>query len=74
MNAKEIDELATHLVGEFSAQKDDDVRDKDIIRQKHVIEAQKDRKLQVKLEHPLGAGGFSAAVPNVGQRPVHLRD
>ena len=53
MNEKEIDELATHLAKEFSQQNDNDTIDKDIIRQKHVIDAQKDKKLQVR---PVGTG------------------
>lgn len=48
MNEKEIDELATHLEKEFGSQKANDTTDKDIIRQKHIIDAQKDTKLQVK--------------------------
>ena len=53
MNAKEIDELATHLEGEFGNQSKNDTTDKDIIRQQHVIDAQKDKKLQVR---PVGTG------------------
>ncbi len=53
MNEKEIDELATHLENEFSNQRDNDTLDKGIIRQQHVIDAQKDKKLQVR---PVGTG------------------
>ncbi len=53
MNEKEIDELATHLESEFSNQKKNDQTDKDIIRQQHIIDAQKDKKLQVR---PVGTG------------------
>ncbi len=53
MNEKEIDELATHLENEFSDQKKNDQTDKDIIRQQHIIDAQKDKKLQVR---PVGTG------------------
>ncbi len=53
LTPKEIDELARHLGNEFSNQKDNDTTDKDIIRQKHIIDAQKDRKLQVR---PVGTG------------------
>ena len=45
MNEKEIDELATHLEAEFGNQKKNDQTDKDIIRQQHIIDAQKDKKL-----------------------------
>jgi hypothetical protein len=53
LNEKEIDELARHLEKEFSNQRGNDILDKDIIRQKHIIDAQKDRKLQVR---PVGTG------------------
>ncbi|KKM95983.1 hypothetical protein LCGC14_1182810, partial [marine sediment metagenome] len=53
MNEKEIDELATHLENEFANQKKNDLTDKDIIRQQHIIDAQKDKKLQVR---PVGTG------------------
>ena len=53
MNEKEIDELATHLENEFGNQKKNDQTDKDIIRQQHIIDAQKDKKLQVR---PVGTG------------------
>ncbi len=53
LSPKEIDELAFHLVKEFSRQRDNDILDKDIIRQKHIIDAQKDKKLQVR---PVGTG------------------
>lgn len=48
MNEKEIDELATQLEKDFNSQKTNDTTDKDIIRQKHVIDAQKDVKLQAR--------------------------
>lgn len=50
---KQIDELATHLVNEFNNQGKNDKLDKNIIQQQHVIDAQKDRKRQVK---PVGTG------------------
>lgn len=53
LTPREIDELAEHQKRQFSRQRDDDIRDKDIIRQKHVIDAQKDKKLQVR---PVGTG------------------
>ncbi|KKN00964.1 hypothetical protein LCGC14_1132490 [marine sediment metagenome] len=53
LSEKEIDELATHLANEFSNQGSNDTTDKDIIRQQHVIDAQKDEKLQVR---PVGTG------------------
>jgi hypothetical protein len=53
MNEKEIDELATFLESEFNDQKKNDQTDKDIIRQQHIIDAQKDPKRQVR---PVGTG------------------
>lgn len=53
MNAKEINDLATHLEKEFGGQKDNDQTDKDLIRQKHVIDAQQDPKRKVS---PVGTG------------------
>ncbi|KKL88570.1 hypothetical protein LCGC14_1923390, partial [marine sediment metagenome] len=53
LNEKEIDQLADHLEKEFGSQKKNDILDKDIIRQQHVIDAQKDKKLQVR---PVGTG------------------
>lgn len=53
LNEKEIDELAFQLHKDFGVQRDNDIRDKDIIRQQHVIDAQKDKKLQVR---PVGTG------------------
>lgn len=50
---KEIDELATDLHKDFGQQRDNDKLDKDIVRQQHVIDAQKDKKRQVK---PVGTG------------------
>ena len=69
MNAKEIDELATHLEGEFSNQKDNDKTDKDIIRQQHVIDAQKDKKLQVR---PVGTG-YGKVVSAQNQQAVRIK-
>ena len=53
LTPKEINELATHQERTFSNQKKEDTFDKDIIRQKHIIDAQKDKKLQVR---PVGTG------------------
>jgi len=53
LTPKEINELATHQERTFSKQRDNDILDKDIIRQKHIIDAQKDKKLQVR---PVGTG------------------
>ncbi|KKN75210.1 hypothetical protein LCGC14_0382090 [marine sediment metagenome] len=53
LSAREIDELAEHQRRTFSHQRDDDIFDKDIIRQRHIIDAQKDKKLQVR---PVGTG------------------
>ncbi len=53
LNEKEIDELAFQLHKDFGVQRDNDIRDKDIIRQKHVIDAKADKKLQVR---PVGTG------------------
>ncbi len=53
LNEKEIDELAFQLHKDFGVQRDNDILDKDIIRQKHIIDAQKDKKLQVR---PVGTG------------------
>jgi hypothetical protein len=53
LTPKEINELATHQEKTFSKQRDNDILDKDIIRQKHIIDAQKDKKLQVR---PVGTG------------------
>jgi hypothetical protein len=47
MNAKEIEELADHLDKQFDQQGKNDKLDQDIIRQQHVIEAQKDPKRNV---------------------------
>ncbi|KKL12490.1 hypothetical protein LCGC14_2535250, partial [marine sediment metagenome] len=53
LNEKEIDQLADHQKRTFSNQRDNDILDKDIIRQQHIIDAQKDKKLQVR---PVGTG------------------
>jgi hypothetical protein len=53
LTPREIDELAEHQKTTFSNQRDNDILDKDIIRQKHIIDAQKDKKLQVR---PVGTG------------------
>ena len=53
LTPKEINELATHQERVFSKQRDNDILDKDIIRQKHIIDAQADPKLQVR---PVGTG------------------
>ena len=53
LTPKEIDELAEHQKRTFSHQRDNDILDKDIIRQQHIIDAQKDKKLQVR---PVGTG------------------
>ena len=48
VNPKEIEELANYLGNEkFSQQSKNDKLDHDIIRQKHVLEAQKDAKINV---------------------------
>ena len=47
MNPKEIEELATHLGNQFNQQSANDTLDHAIIRQQHVIEAQKDSKRNV---------------------------
>lgn len=53
LTPREIDELAEHQKRQFSHQRDNDILDKEIIRQKHIIDAQKDKKLQVR---PVGTG------------------
>ena len=53
LTPREIDEFAEHQKRTFSEQRDNDILDKDIIRQKHIIDAQKDNKLQVR---PVGTG------------------
>ncbi len=47
MNPKEIEELSTHLSNQFNQQAKNDKLDHAIIRQQHVIEAQKDFKRKV---------------------------
>ncbi len=47
MNPKEIEELAKHLGEQFGQQSKNDKLDHDIIRQQHVIEAQKDSERNV---------------------------
>ena len=47
LNAKEIEELADHLDKQFDQQTKNDKLDQAIIRQQHVIEAQKDPKRNV---------------------------
>ncbi|KKL67208.1 hypothetical protein LCGC14_2137290, partial [marine sediment metagenome] len=47
LNAKEIDQLADHLGKQFHQQAENDKLDHQIIRQQHVIEAQKDTKRNV---------------------------
>ncbi|KKK66880.1 hypothetical protein LCGC14_2959660, partial [marine sediment metagenome] len=47
MNAKEIEQLADHLDTQFSTQSKNDKLDQAIIRQQHVLEAQKDSKRNV---------------------------
>ena len=47
MNPKEIEELATHLGNQFNQQSVNDTLDHAIIRQQHVLDAQKDSKRNV---------------------------
>ena len=47
MNPKEIEQLADHSEKEFTQQGKNDKLDQDIIRQQHVIEAQKDKSRNV---------------------------